>query len=143
MIFTACSGIDWKPAQASPVVGRHPSRQGDQQVCSTGILPFLIVPSGAREDHAKGHHSGVSPQFRAGGQLIGAGLASTTGSTLAHEDGGKDGFANVVSVHRRAGAVQDVSGALDLGLLGDDEDGDGAAAQPESQSCGTGTDAAA
>lgn len=42
--------------------------------------------------------------------------------------------------------VEDVSGALDLGLLGDDEGGedrDGAAAQPESQSCATGTDAAA
>ena len=39
--------------------------------------------------------------------------------------------------------VEDVSGGLDLALLGDDEGGDGAAARPESQSCATGTDAAA
>jgi hypothetical protein len=85
--------------------------------------------------------------------LIGAGLASTTGSALAHEDGGQEGFANVDSVQTITPAnacnndvpvnalgvqvpVEDVSGAVPV-LSGSD----GAAAQPESQSCGSSVDA--
>jgi hypothetical protein len=97
--------------------------------------------------------------------MAGTALVATTGSALAAEaestdDGSQHGVVNVGDVQtitplnacnndvpvNALGVqvpVEDVSGALDLGLLGDDEDGDGAAAQPESQSCGSGTDAAA
>ncbi|MEJ2886596.1 hypothetical protein [Actinomycetospora aeridis] len=85
--------------------------------------------------------------------LIGAGLASTTGSALAHENADQDGFANVDSVQTITPAnacsndvpvnalgvqvpVEDVSGAVPA-LSGDS---DGAAAQPESQSCGSSVD---
>lgn len=96
------------------------------------------------------------------GMLAGTALASTSGSALATEaghDGDQHGVVNVGDVQtvapvtacnndvpvNAAGVqvpVEDVSGALGLGLLGD-EDSEGAAAQPESQSCGTGIDAAA
>lgn len=85
--------------------------------------------------------------------LIGAGLASTTGSALAHGNDGQDGFTNVDSVQTITPAnacqndvpvnalgvqvpVEDVSGAVPV-LSGDS---DGAAAQPESQSCGSSVD---
>ncbi|GAA4919586.1 hypothetical protein EV188_103225 [Actinomycetospora succinea] len=86
--------------------------------------------------------------------LIGAGLASTTGSALAHENNAdQDGFANVDSIQTITPAnacqndvpvnalgvqvpVEDVSGAIPA-LSGDS---DGAAAQPESQSCGSSVD---
>lgn len=98
------------------------------------------------------------------GVLAGTALASTTGSAFAAEadsdtnsDGSQHGVINVDDVQpvvpltacnndvpvNALGVqvpVEDVSGALDLGLLGH-EDSDGAAAQPESQSCGTGIDA--
>lgn len=96
------------------------------------------------------------------GLLAGTALASTTGSALADEsgqDGDQHGVVNVGDVQtvapltacnndvpvNAAGVqvpVEDVSGVLGLGLLGE-EDSDGAAAQPESQSCATGIDAAA
>lgn len=97
------------------------------------------------------------------GVLAGTALASTTGSAFAAEAGSDDadqrGLVNVGDVQtitpvnacnndvpvNAAGVqvpVEDVSGVLDLGLLGGGDD-DAPAAQPESQSCGTGTDAAA
>ncbi|MDD7940943.1 hypothetical protein PHK61_21210 [Actinomycetospora lutea] len=97
------------------------------------------------------------------GALAGTALASTAGSAFAAEaDNGGDttqsGLVNVNDVQTIAPLnacnndvpvnalgvqvpVEDVSGALDLGLLGHEDDSDGAAAQPESQSCGTGVDA--
>ena len=97
------------------------------------------------------------------GALAGTALASTAGSAFAAEaDGGdgttQNGLVNVGDVQTIAPLnacnndvpvnvlgvqvpIEDVSGALDLGLLGHDEDSDGAAAQPESQSCGTEIDA--
>jgi hypothetical protein len=85
--------------------------------------------------------------------LIGAGLAGTTGSALAHESGGQNGIANVDSVQpvtpvnacnndvpvNALGVqvpVEDVSGAVPVLA-----DADGAAAAPESQSCGNDVDA--
>ena len=86
--------------------------------------------------------------------LIGAGIASTTGSALAHEgNAGQDGFANVDSIQTITPAnacnndvpvnalgvqvpVEDVSAAVPV-LAGDSA---GAAAQPESQSCGSSVD---
>ncbi|MHC1561833.1 hypothetical protein ACR9E3_22975 [Actinomycetospora sp. C-140] len=100
------------------------------------------------------------------GALAGTALVSTTGSAFAAEapestdDGAQSGLVNVGDVQTitplnacnndvpvNAGGVQvpveDVSGVLDVGgLLGHDEGSDGTAAQPESQSCGSGTDAA-
>jgi hypothetical protein len=103
------------------------------------------------------------------GALAGTALATTAGSAFAAEahgprsteDGAQSGLVNVGDVQTitplnacnndvpaNVGGVQvpvkDVSGVLDVGgLLGDHQDSDGSAAQPESQSCGTGTDAAA
>jgi hypothetical protein len=99
------------------------------------------------------------------GVLAGTALASTAGSAFAAEshddvrgdDGSQHGVVNIDDVQpvtpvnacnndipvNALGVqvpVEDVSGALGLGLLGE-EDSDGAAAQPESQSCGTGVDA--
>ncbi|MHC1561834.1 hypothetical protein ACR9E3_22980 [Actinomycetospora sp. C-140] len=88
--------------------------------------------------------------------LIGAGLASTTGAAFAHENDGQDGYANVDSVQTITPAnacnndvpanalgvqvpVEDVSGAIPA--LGGESPG--AAAQPESQSCGSPVDAEA
>ncbi|MEJ2863374.1 hypothetical protein [Actinomycetospora flava] len=85
--------------------------------------------------------------------LIGAGLASTTGSALAHESGGQEGIANIDSVQPVVPVdacnndvpvnvlgvqvpVEDVSGAVPIL-----SDADGAAGQPESQSCSTDIDA--
>lgn len=98
------------------------------------------------------------------GALAGTALASTTGSAFAAEaasgsDGDQHGLVNVGDVQtitplnacnndvpvNAAGVqvpVEDVSGVLDLGLLGGGGD-DEPAAQPESLSCGSGTDAAA
>ena len=86
--------------------------------------------------------------------LIGAGLASTTGSALASENNAsQDGIANVDSVQTITPAnacnndvpvnalgvqvpVEDVSAAVPA-LSGDSG---GAAAQPESQACGSSVD---
>ncbi|GAA4919593.1 hypothetical protein EV188_103224 [Actinomycetospora succinea] len=96
------------------------------------------------------------------GALAGTALASTSGSAFAAEagsDGDQHGLVNVGDVQtitpvnacnndvpvNAAGVqvpVEDVSGVLDLGLLGGG-DNDGPAAQPESLSCDSGTDAAA
>ncbi|WP_345419962.1 hypothetical protein [Actinomycetospora chlora] len=103
------------------------------------------------------------------GALAGTALVATTGSAFAAEshgprstdDGAQSGLVNVGDVQtvtpinacnndvpvNALGVqvpVEDVSGVLDVGgLLGDHQDGSGSAAQPESQSCRTGTDAAA
>ncbi|HSK59556.1 MAG TPA: hypothetical protein VK935_10935 [Actinomycetospora sp.] len=99
------------------------------------------------------------------GAMAGTALVATSGSALAADaestgDPHQQGLVNVGDVQtitpinacnndvpvNALGVqvpVEDVSGALDLGLLGEDGDSDGAASQPESQSCGSGTDAAA